>query len=240
MKILIAIINCHGRENFAKTQRETWIPQLKGADYKFFLGPGTRDALEDEVFLDCDDSYQGLPSKVRAVIRWSYEHGYDFVLKCDDDVILKPVELLNSEFKNFDFVGHENMDWGNVKTPWGFCYWLSRKAMQIVMHSELPPNNNDEAWVATYLHHQNIRLRHDHRYFLHYAHPTPNKRPLRAPKRVSPQRPTPEPDTFAYCVYIVWYGWHKAPEKVIQEEMVALFHKINQQYPPLSGERSKI
>src|SRR5665213_903542 len=37
---LIAIITCHRYADRAEVQRKTWIAEVKGADYKFFLGKG--------------------------------------------------------------------------------------------------------------------------------------------------------------------------------------------------------
>ena len=61
-KTLLALITCHTRQAYAQAQRETWIPSIPpGLDYKFFLGPSERIPREDEVFVQCDDSYWGLP-----------------------------------------------------------------------------------------------------------------------------------------------------------------------------------
>ena len=88
MKTLLALITCHARQHYADAQRDTWIPNIpEGLDYKFFLGPSERAPRPDEVFLDCDDSYGGLPSKVQAVIQWALEHGYTNLAKVDDDVV---------------------------------------------------------------------------------------------------------------------------------------------------------
>src|SRR5665213_3967897 len=92
-KTLLGIINCHSRPQYANAQRETWIPKIpSGLDYKFFLGPSERTPGPDEVFLQCDDAYWGLPTKVQAMCRWAFEQGYDTLTKIDDDVILKPSE----------------------------------------------------------------------------------------------------------------------------------------------------
>lgn len=240
MKVLIAIVNCHGKEYRVDVQRETWIPQVpEGVDVRVFKGRRTgihdmqlRVPRPDEVILDCDDSYQGLPDKVRAIIRWALEHGYDFMLKCDDDVILKPVELMESGFQDFDFTGNRNEDPGVVKTPWGFCYWLSRRSMENIKDSDLPANNNDEMWIARKLYEKGIYLRHDGRYYLHRGRREDmvhNKRPLRAPNRIAPCFPPPILGTFAHCVYLVWYGLHKTPEEVVIKEMRKVFDAVQNQ-----------
>ena len=103
MKLLIAVVNCHSRLEYQQCIRETWLPLVQGADVRFFLGPSTREAQQDEVFLDCDDSYAGLPSKVQAIARWALTNSYDYVVKLDDDVVLRPAQFLNTGFQNYDF-----------------------------------------------------------------------------------------------------------------------------------------
>src|ERR1035437_3930578 len=229
MKTLLALITCHNRGAYADAQRETWIPQIpEGLDYRFFLGPSERTPKEDEVFLNCDDSYRGLPNKVQEVVRWAQEHGYDCMAKVDDDVVLKPAAFLNSGFQSRDFTGHINGDKGNVKIPWGFCYTLSKRAMEYVAVAQLPGNNNDAAWVAHTLHYHGIPLHHVACYHLHVGtRPAPSPRSVRAPKRDYPPRPEPPPaDAVAYCVYLNWKGYHATPD----EENIREFHMLYANY----------
>ena len=204
---------------------------------RFFLGRGVNTApKEDEVLLDCDDSYQGLPSKVQGIVQWAYEHGYEYVLKCDDDVVLKPEAMLSSDFTAYDFTGPKN-PWvkaGEIHTPWGFCYWLSRKAMQLVSSAPLPGqygsvhnyrHNNDEAWVSTILYVNGVTLHDDQRYFLHRGKPQnlrPLSRPLRAPKRPMPVEEIAMPNTFAWCIYID-SGQHNVPPEAMLEEFYRIY-----------------
>ena len=230
MRHLLALITCHTRQAYANAQRETWIPKIPaGLDYKFFLGPSESTPGPDEVFLDCDDSYVGLPSKVRAACKWALDHGYDTGTKIDDDVVLKPTDFLNSLSNPKDFSGHTNFDGGVVKAPWGFIYTLSKRAMDIVVTSELPPNNNDEVWVANTLAYNGILLHHEPRYVLHRGKRSdfivPAKRPLRAPKpRVdfSHMDVTDPRNGIAYCVFLHWFGYHSTPDSV----NIAEYHKL--------------
>lgn len=211
------------------------VPSDK-ADIKFFFGRGaTREPREDEVFLDCDDAYLGLPNKVQEILRWAYDRDYEYVLKCDDDVVLDPRALLSSDFDQHDFTGWQDPGCkpGEIRTPWGFCYWLSRTAMKLVIDNPLPGlpgsinthvHGNDEAWVSTVLHYSGVFLHSDSRYYLYQgARPPSAHRGLRAPKRE-----TPGVDmgvyysAFAWCMYLNWTGWHNTgPEAILQE-----FHKI--------------
>ncbi len=239
MKCLLAIVNCHSREDFIEAIRNTWLSLIpESLEYKVFRGRGaTREPLVDEVFLDCDDSYEGLPNKVQEIVRWAYAHGYDFVLKCDDDVVIKPKELAISGFGKSDFTGCQEPACkpGEIRTPYGFCYWLSRRAMALVTSAPLPGqpgsthanvHNNDEAWVSTILHTHNIFLQHDHRYFLHRGQRPMQKRALRAPVRPEVWVYGPEPDAFAFCVYLNWDGFHMTPKSQLLTEFYWLFERF--------------
>lgn len=231
-KILIAVVNCHTRPEFSDVIRSTWGPTVPStADMKFFLGRGPeRDPKEDEVFLDCDDSYQGLPNKVQEIVKWAYIHGYDYVLKCDDDVVVKTHELLASDFTNYDFTGglEPACKQGEIQTPFGFCYWLSRKAMALIVDAPLPGqpgsthkdwHGNDEAWISTVLYINSIILHPEPRYYMHRgAHPVPKKVHPRQPPRPVPMTQPIQPNAFAVCMYLNMSGWHMTPNEQIIEE----------------------
>lgn len=178
MKNLIAVVTCAQRNAWADAIRKTWAPLFVDvADVVFFVG---RDViLPGTVSLDCDDSYQGLPDKVREIVRWSLARDYDFVMKCDDDVVINPKVLLSSGFESYDFSGHQSSPGSSV--PYGFNYWLSKRALSILSTKDLPFNNNDEAWVAHALRKEGIDLHHDPRYKLHMVYSTwkDNRRALR-------------------------------------------------------------
>lgn len=214
MKVLIAVVTCHTRRDWADAVRSTWVRLVEGADVKFFLGRGEA-ASSDEIILNCDDSYQGLPEKVREIVRWAAKNDYDYLLKCDDDVVLHPAKLLASDFVEYDFTSHES-EAGNP-VPWGFNYWLSRKSMSIMATEPLPFNNNDESWVAHTLLNKGITLHHDGRYWLYSAKRLElvhSKRPLRAPYNNQPN----------LRMYFSWCMHNKlVPRKALIEEFKRVF-----------------
>ena len=162
-KIIFAIVTCFQRTYEAEAQHSThrnqlntnvewqrklWIPDTIGkVDYKFFYGRGaTREPLPDEVFLDVGDDYYSLVPKVRAMIRWVRDAGYDFVAKMDDDLHVD-VNATLANFVSVDYRG--NLREGQVKRfgqepeltckfCCGPCYWLSRKAMEAIINSPEP------------------------------------------------------------------------------------------------------
>lgn len=212
MKILIAVVTCYGREDWANLQRETWVP-LMPVDVEFFVGKG--GPSQGTTQLDCDDSYQGLPEKVKAIIEWALERKYDYMLKCDDDVVLKP-DILRSDFTQYDFTGHECAP--KNQTPWGFNYWLSKKAMEIMSKETLPQGNNDEAWVAHAMNRHGILLHSDQRYCLHYGRTLGYEPPRRALRR--PEEKTTGQHYFSWCLHN-----HDVDKKIVQEEFRRIFKR---------------
>jgi hypothetical protein len=185
-----------------------------------------REALPDEVFLDCGDDYGSLPNKVQEIVRWAYNHGYGYVLKCDDDVVLRPTAVMASGFDAHPFTGCQEPACkpGEIQTPFGFCYWLSRSCMELILASQLPTHNNDEAWVSTVLYTNNVFLHHEPRYYLHRGtRPRPTARALRAPRRDHPPSPVPPTEAFAYCVYLNWQGFHCTPTEINLREFQWLY-----------------
>ena len=206
MRLLLAIISCHKHSAYRQAIRETWLPLVpKGVDAKFFCGSGS-SPLPDEVFLDCPDGYDALPAKVQSAVRWA--QGYEFILKIDNDVVLKPKEFIASGFERYDFVGRKSNHIST--TPYGFCYTLSKRAMDLVAAATLPRDNNDEHWVSQVLGTHGISLHNDTRYHLYTGKRgdfgTPIKRPLRAPRRDTLYGTTMAElisnGTFAYCMYL--------------------------------------
>ena len=226
MKVLLAVVNCHTRLAYQQCIRDTWLPLVNGADVRFFLGPSTREPQADEVFLDCDDSYQGLPSKVRAIARWALAQGYDYVLKIDDDVVVVPHKLLASNFQSYDFVGHRN-DIRPYPVPYGFCYWMSKRSLALAASAELPRDNNDEVWVTSKLSKDGITLHHDNRYVIHTGRQedfAPKVRGLRAPKR-DKAWVDPVDGPFAWVMYIPWVnGYGSLPHDQNIAEMKRVFN----------------
>ncbi len=170
--MLLAVVSCHSREEFSNAISNTWAPLVNsGTDLMYFRGRGgTREPRSNEVFLDCDDGYSGLPEKVQSIMRWAYEHGYDYCTKIDDDVVMDPKRFLEQDFLNWDFMGMGKSPDGkenDLAMPYGYCYTLSRKAMRVILDRPLPKNDteyesrhatNDEYWVSWCLYREKIYL----------------------------------------------------------------------------------
>lgn len=184
MKILIGAISCHEYkyaagdsaghktgpdETRATAARQTWYKDFHKyryiLDLKFFYGWGAeREAEPDEVFLDAPDTYYELPAKVRAMFKWALDEGYDYVLKCDDDIYLRLGNFLNF-FQPVDYCGYE-LQSDTLKWASGAAYVVSRRAMQLVVDTPWDPtwNSAEDQATGRILAANGIPLNHDPRY----------------------------------------------------------------------------
>ena len=150
------------------TIRATWLKELP-VDYKFFYGTRLRNQKpnqripdkhtlrapeRDEVFLDCGDSYTSNPEKMKAICAWALAHGYDYILRCDDDTFIYPDRLLATNFIQFDYVGAGTDP--NTFHPGG-CMFLSKRAMELIVKGH-PTTYADDVWIGQLLRDHGIKL----------------------------------------------------------------------------------
>jgi hypothetical protein len=161
---LIAVAGCWHRGDRTQAQRDTWARE---AGAWFFVGrkPAEGWIAPSQTFeLDVDDSYAGLPEKVRGICRWGLENGFDSLCKLDDDVYMRP-ERLDGVLGDADYVGRFRAGYdGFPRYSSGFTYMLSRRAMEIIAHAELTADPNEDRWVGTVLHEAGVRMRHEARF----------------------------------------------------------------------------
>ena len=208
-KSLIAVVNARSRQNtWANAVRSTWLNQVPKAlaDIKFFVGGGTDGLSDDTVGLDCDDSYQGLPSKIQGIVNYAYARDYSYVLKIDDDVVVKPNALLYSGYDKRQYTGRANRrptPGDPFWVPMGFAYWLNRDCMKVVSEAKLPNNNDDERWVAENLHKNGINLSDDKRYHLYMGGLQDRPQRLNRPLRIGSfaQDWSKFENGFAFCMF---------------------------------------
>ena len=176
MKILLAIFSCH-RYNYkfdndtmkdwfvrpnvdrVSALRDTWLKNVT-VDYKIFYGRGaTRDPLPDEVFLDAPDDYQRSSSKLKALVQYALEKGYDAIAKVDDDVYLHWDRFM-ANLPTSDYVGG-----GPSGFAAGCFYWLSRRSMEEIVKQPCFRWQED-FWVGCCLENAHIPLVKDPRFYI--------------------------------------------------------------------------
>jgi hypothetical protein len=177
---LIAVVTCHSYEYpkqdsgaahhsridtvrssaIRRTWHNDWLRHKDEIDLKFFYGRGERSPEADEVFLDVPDDYYSLPIKVKAVFQWALDHHYDFCLKVDDDVFVW-VDRLIRNYPSDDYRGFM-LEASEGKYASGTAYWLSRKAMEVVVKAEWNPADfAEDKYVGRTLAYNGINLAHD-------------------------------------------------------------------------------
>ena len=168
MKTLIAVITCHKYRSRMEAQLATWAgePMSEGMDIRFFLGRGESPIHPQDVFLDVDDNYGALPAKVKSMVQWAYNEGYDYVFKTDDDVYIRPERLAAAIPVGKDYVGRrrDGAKPGDVPYCSGMGYWLSRKAMEAIIDGSYTGSHAEDVCTANILHAAGIHPENDKRY----------------------------------------------------------------------------
>lgn len=166
MKPLILITSCSYRLDQNWQCRKTWLQSWGHLiDYRFVLGVGNTAQQGDELIVDTDDSYTGLPAKIQKSHEWAVKQGYDFILKTDSDVYMHVPRLLKSGFEKYDYSG-------NFYYPdfaMGSAYWLSRHASEILINSPLPypgTAGGDDVWVGSIMKEHQVSVHHEPRYYV--------------------------------------------------------------------------
>jgi hypothetical protein len=170
MRLCILVISCGNPAYRAKVQaqRETWRKDAEGIDIRVFLGRGAEKLHDDEIALDCDDGYQGLPEKVRLACAWALDNGYDYCLKADDDSYIQVERLLAAVPVGHDYSGRLRGPSGKWKSPYasGFAYWLSAYAMKVRASATTSDTAEDRA-TGNILSAAHVACHHDDRFVVH-------------------------------------------------------------------------
>lgn len=171
MKPVILITSCSYRIDQNRQCRETWLKEWSSLiDYRFVFGTGNTPKYGDELIVEVDDSYNGLPAKIQKSHKWALEQGYDFILKTDVDVYMHIPRLLDSGFEQHAYSGN----FYYTDFAMGAAYWLNRYASEILINTPLPypgAPGGDDVWVGAAMRENNIPHHHEPRY---YVGPSPD------------------------------------------------------------------
>lgn len=186
MKILLAVFSCHRYiyrpDDWFKRPivdrvsalRDTWLKDVT-VDYKIFRGrrAGIHDTavriVPDEVFLNVPDDYEHSNEKIKAIIAYAYERGYNYIVKVDDDVYVYWDRLITA-VPTADYAGGGGPHYRNGQYCAGITYWLSRRAMEVLLATSLATSDTnawaEDRWVGTSLWKKQIRCQFDDRYYV--------------------------------------------------------------------------
>jgi hypothetical protein len=167
MKIFLAIPSCPAHAAYEQAQRDTWLKDLPGCiPYAFVLGCNScgstfngdyihlgEDAYKPEQGLQ---KYPTLPTKTKLLCKYALLSGCDYLFKVDTDTLVNPENLLFSDFEDHDYSGGFNSEESGEFCSGGAGYWLSRKAMKIVVNSTIT-HWSEDVFVALALKDKGIR-----------------------------------------------------------------------------------
>jgi len=143
--------------------RDSWLKDVD-CDYKIFKGRGACQPAPDEIFLNVPDDYYHSYLKIRGIINYTLSHGYDRLLKIDDDVYAYWDRLMEEGLVG-DYSGGGGPRFHGSVYCAGFTYWLSRHAMEILQGSPAGEWAEDR-WVGETLFKRGIYCNFDDRYYV--------------------------------------------------------------------------
>jgi Galactosyltransferase len=176
MRILFAVKSCMKSWMAGEHEaiREGWGKHLpQNCDLRFFIGNGSGWLLNtdrDEVKLSVKDKYEDLPEKVRAIMRWALEKGYDYAYLLDNDTFIHPQRIVNLLVgRHQDYIGKfywEGKDPTEYRGDYrfafgGFGYYVSRPAMQLVVEALPAKITEEDQWVGSILYKSNAIKIHE-------------------------------------------------------------------------------
>jgi len=176
--ILIALTTCRkyiypkiSAQNRARFNRmesvlNTWWPDTKsteGVTGKIIVGKHSDASLEGDnpdfadLILDCPDDYRGLALKTIRSCEWAYEHGFEYMVRADDDTCLDVRGVKN-------WIERKRPDYGGLK--YGDCIHggtgivFSRKALAVMSKATWFPTYMmaDDIWFARVLQRRGIPM----------------------------------------------------------------------------------
>lgn len=180
--IKVAIKSCHKHAARRQNQQETWLRHLD-ADFFYLIGNPTPQnggpTLPEVLSCDVSDEFENIAPKIKVACRYALDENADFLFVCDDDTYVRPDRLLRSGFIHGDYIGFmrtSGLDY-NKGVPYaqGSAYWLSARAMELVVLSSVMQNGIiDDGAVGQALV-DKVPFTHDWRY---EPGPHPIRRPL--------------------------------------------------------------
>jgi hypothetical protein len=213
--VLIAIVTCKKYADRVQSQRDVWYGRAIRAGFDIEIFDGDR--------LGCSDEYgEGLTHKTRGICQWAFDHGYDYLLKCDDDTWVNPEKLKvpDADYAGILWPANDNGYNGMPAAPpgtWphtyalGGAYWVSRKLMELVAKTPVPAGVwSEDRWVGHLVGEAGLTTQNIFYGFYPRGHDTivmqvPNPKAMRIPRLFE----TPKSIYQSDGLTIDWLDWQR-------------------------------
>lgn len=152
--VLIAIKSCWPYFDRRDACRQTWLQDLRfpwWASYTFIVGKHKplrpfADPLAslygepDVLAFPCNDTFHNIAPKIKHIMRWALDEGYEKVVVADDDTFfaMDRLEKLVETVHPNEYVGYMRSDaglWGPKPYMQGSAYVVGRDVMHILADS---------------------------------------------------------------------------------------------------------
>lgn len=133
----------------AKVCEETWLKDCP-CDYRFFSDAdlGLRETNQHD---NANDPIR--TRRTKLMVKYAYERGHDYIFRVDTDAYVWVNRLLHCGFEQWDYSGwcnevpdHLQTDWCMTSAHGGTGFFLSRKAMRIVMDAPVEKYCDGKFW----------------------------------------------------------------------------------------------
>jgi hypothetical protein len=167
-RLIVGLLSCRRYPQRRQNCRQSWIgnpQQHPDMLVVFLVGESSglnRQAvqIDDLLLLKCHDGYAQLPQKTLGFCRWALDHAnFEYLFKADDDTYLDLDRLAAYDPAGADYIGH---DIGGYASG-GAGYWLSRRAVEILVKAGLPNTGAEDVLVGKAMAAAGISLRHEAR-----------------------------------------------------------------------------
>lgn len=170
VKLLVGVCSCKKNIDKRRVIRNTWMNDVTHDSAAMFFYAGMADdAKEDEVLLDCNDSYEFLPEKVLKFFAYCLDnYDFDYLFKCDDDTYVAFDRLhklaTTTDYNAVGYVAIDDKVTGNKYMSGGAGYLLSRQAVEAIVEEGLPNEGTEDVNVLMALMKQDITPVFDSRF----------------------------------------------------------------------------
>lgn len=151
-RILIGITSCRKHKERRDACRATWMSKpVDGIRPVFFVGGGVPLPDEpDTITLDCPDTYEALPAKIRAFFDHALQHeSFDWLFKCDDDTYVAQNRLHDLTVGNHELAGNAEFLDTKGYASGGAGYLLSKRMVAILAGDRSLPGVGCEDIIMT-------------------------------------------------------------------------------------------